>query len=64
MQLEIYDVAGRRVRSLVNQSATAGTYRLQWDRRDEGGRDVAAGVYYSRLLTPTHRIVRTIVVSK
>ena len=45
----VYDVSGRRVASLKDGEAEAGSFRLVWDGRDESGRDVAAGTYFVRM---------------
>ncbi|MBD3335772.1 MAG: S8 family serine peptidase [Candidatus Eisenbacteria bacterium] len=48
--LDIYDVAGRRVRELLGaKRLEAGQHRLVWDGRDSGGRAVASGFYFARL---------------
>jgi flagellar hook assembly protein FlgD len=47
--LRIYDVAGRCVRKLFAGSLPWGTRQLIWNGRDDGGRDVANGVYFYRL---------------
>ncbi len=47
--LEIYDVRGRRLRSLVQGSLAPGTYLHRWDGRDEGGAEMASGIYFARL---------------
>ena len=49
MQLTIYDMAGRRVRTLVQESKDAGSYDVIWRGLDESGRRVASGVYLYRL---------------
>jgi hypothetical protein len=49
VSLAIYDVNGRLVRTLVNTNQVAGNYAVVWDGRDDNGRDVASGVYYSRV---------------
>jgi hypothetical protein len=64
VELAIYDVAGRRVRSLVKGETPAGTYRLGWDARDDGGQAVSAGIYFARLRTPAQAIGKTIVIAK
>jgi hypothetical protein len=64
VELAIYDVAGRRVRSLVKENTPAGTYRIEWDARDDGGQGVSAGVYFARLRTPAQAIGKTIVIAK
>ncbi len=50
VQLDIYDVAGRRVRRLVaGEAYPAGRHEAVWNGRDDAGQSVAAGVYISRL---------------
>jgi FlgD Ig-like domain len=49
MGLTIYDLSGRRVRSLIAGRQPLGVQSVTWDRRDENGRDVAAGTYFARL---------------
>lgn len=47
--LQITDVAGRHVRTLVNEARSAGLHEVKWDGRDDAGNPVASGVYISRL---------------
>ena len=49
VDLAIFDVTGRRVRSLVTGSQAAGVHESAWDLRDDAGALVRAGVYYYRL---------------
>ena len=50
VDLEIFDVAGRRVRRLLSgETYPAGRHEVMWRGRDDTGRAVAAGVYVSRL---------------
>jgi hypothetical protein len=49
VDLGVFDVSGRQVRSLVSGSVAPGVHRADWDRRDEEGRLVQPGVYYYRL---------------
>lgn len=51
VSLEIYDLAGRRVITLVNEHLPAGAHQRQWEGRDELGRTLSSGVYYGRLAT-------------
>ncbi len=44
----LYDVAGRRIRLLHEGALPAGDHALAWDGRDDGGREVGAGVYFAR----------------
>lgn len=50
-RLSLYDVRGRRVRLLWDGELAAGERGVHWDGADDGGRRVAAGVYFARLDT-------------
>lgn len=47
--LDVFDLAGRRVRTLVAAEVSAGTHRSVWDGTDDAGRPVASGTYVLRL---------------
>jgi hypothetical protein len=49
VRLSVYDIAGRRVSSLVDAPQTPGQYLVQWRGLDELGSPVASGVYMIRL---------------
>lgn len=44
-----YDVAGRLVRRLHRGALPAGSHGIDWDGRDEAGRDVRSGIYFVRI---------------
>ncbi|HEX7878403.1 MAG TPA: FlgD immunoglobulin-like domain containing protein, partial [Candidatus Eisenbacteria bacterium] len=45
-EVSLYDVAGRRVRTIVAGDFDAGEREAAWDGRDDTGRPVANGVYF------------------
>ena len=49
VELNVYDVGGRLVRTLANEVRPAGAHRVTWDGRDANGEPVASGVYFCRL---------------
>ena len=51
--LVLFDASGRVVRRLHEGDLPAGETPLSWDGRDDGGREVPAGVYLVRVTTPT-----------
>lgn len=61
VKLVLYDITGRRVRTLLKGKGEAGTHRLLWNGRDEKGRRVSAGIYFLRLTTPEYERIRKIV---
>jgi len=48
--VQVYDVRGRLVRTLVADDLPAGTHRVVWDGRDDSGRPCASGVYLSKAI--------------
>ncbi|MFN8587102.1 MAG: FlgD immunoglobulin-like domain containing protein [Candidatus Eisenbacteria bacterium] len=59
--LEVFDVTGQRVRTLAEGRREPGSYTLDWDGRDDGGRALSNGVYFARFRAPG--FARTIRVS-
>jgi hypothetical protein len=51
IEIDIYDVVGRRVRRLLAAPAEAGTHVVRWDGRDDRGRRLTSGTYFVRLAT-------------
>ena len=49
VSLNVYDLAGRLVRTLVDADLPAADHAVVWDGRDLTGRQVASGTYYYRL---------------
>lgn len=49
VMLAIYDVSGRCVEQLINESQSAGEHRTQWSGTSRSGAVVAPGVYFCRL---------------
>jgi hypothetical protein len=48
-KLGVYDLTGRRVRVLVDSVLGAGLHEAMWDGRDDSGRVLAPGLYFTRL---------------
>ena len=46
--LAVYDLQGRRVRALLNETRSAGRHTVRWDGLDDGGRAVGSAVYIAR----------------
>lgn len=61
VELELVDLAGRRVRLLAHGAFGPGLHTRDWDGRNEAGRLVTPGVYFARLETPDATRVRRIV---
>ncbi|MCH8872693.1 T9SS type A sorting domain-containing protein, partial [candidate division KSB1 bacterium] len=50
VNLKIFNVLGQMVRALLqNKQQTAGVYGIEWDGKDDLGKDVSSGVYIYRI---------------
>jgi len=49
VEITVYDVAGRAVRTLASGAMAAGDGSVRWDGLDDAGNPVATGVYFARL---------------
>lgn len=52
--LKVYDIMGREVATIVNESMVAGYHRVVWDGRNESGQLLPSGIYIARLVTPEY----------
>lgn len=62
--LQVFDVLGRTVATLVDEMQPMGRQRLFWDGRDERGLPVASGVYFYRLTAGRDIESRTMILLK
>ncbi|MBI3873104.1 MAG: T9SS type A sorting domain-containing protein [candidate division Zixibacteria bacterium] len=63
-RLEIFNVLGQRVTTLLDEQLSAGRYERVWDGRDHSGATVASGLYFYRLTTPDHAETKKMVLLK
>jgi flagellar hook assembly protein FlgD len=63
MSAAIYDIGGRRLRTLVSQRELgAGNHNVSWDLRNDNGVRVTAGLYFIRVNAAEASLVRRLVV--
>lgn len=49
VRIHVYDMLGRRIRTLVDEQQPAGAYETHWDGEDGKGEPVAAGAYFYQI---------------
>jgi hypothetical protein len=49
VRLEVFNILGRLVRTLVDRDLSAGVHRIQFDSRTEKGAQISTGVYFYRI---------------
>ena len=57
VKLTVYNLAGQRIRTLVNGQQEAGLFKVCWDAKDDNGKPVASGIYFYQL--QTERFIQT-----
>jgi hypothetical protein len=60
VRLDVFDLAGRRVRTLIRGTTPAGRTPSRWDGKLEGGGSAASGIYFLRLESVSWSLTRRI----
>lgn len=64
VRLQIFDLSGRLVRTLVDEWTVEGTHAVIWHGLDASGRQAASGIYLYRIQTPSFVETRSMVLLK
>ncbi|MCK4461460.1 MAG: T9SS type A sorting domain-containing protein, partial [candidate division Zixibacteria bacterium] len=52
VEITVYNILGRKVRTLVKEFQKSGQQRVKWDGKDEEGKEVSSGIYFYQIKTP------------
>lgn len=64
VSIDIYNVAGQKVKTLVNGKAKAGANQVTWNGTDNNGKKVASGVYFYRMSSGKYSSTKKMVLMK
>jgi agmatine/peptidylarginine deiminase len=64
ISLEIFNIQGKKVLTLIDGYQERGEYSFIWDGRDDNKREVSAGVYFYRLRTDNYSETRKMILLK
>lgn len=64
VRIDVFNILGRKVKTLVNEFRSAGTHQTDWDGRSDDGIEVATGVYFYRITTDGFSSTRKMVLLK
>ncbi len=64
IKIEVFDAAGRLVRTLASGTQGAGSHSMVWNGQDDHGRSLTPGVYYSRVQAGPHSQSGRVVLSR
>ncbi len=64
VEIRIYDLLGKLVRRLVNETKPPGFHVALWDARDDAGQRVSSGVFYYQIISGNFRQTRRMLLLK
>jgi subtilisin family serine protease len=64
VNLIIYDITGKKIRTLISSAYQAGSYQIQWDGKDDHGNVVASGIYLYELKAGNERLVKKMLLAR
>ncbi|NOY60438.1 MAG: S8 family serine peptidase [Calditrichaeota bacterium] len=64
VKIEIYNMLGQRIRTLVERNVPAGNYQVTWDAKDDFGKSVATGMYLYRMQSGDFSAMRKLILLK
>ncbi|KAA3633681.1 MAG: T9SS C-terminal target domain-containing protein [Calditrichaeota bacterium] len=62
--LEVYNVLGKKVKVLINETMPAGHHTAVWDGRNQSGSEAASGIYLYRLKTENYQTSKKMIFLK
>ncbi len=64
VRLEIFNVLGQKIRTLVNEEKLPGYYKIQWNGQDDGGASVPSSLYVYRIQAGSFAAVQKMIILK
>ncbi len=64
VNLEIFNIRGQKVKSLINQSMDAGTHKILWNGSDSNEHPVGSGIYFYKLRVANFTSVKKMILLK
>lgn len=64
VKLEVYNMLGQKIKTLIDKEVAAGSYDIVWDGMDYTGKQVASGVYFYKLKSDAGVKIRKMVLQK
>jgi hypothetical protein len=64
VSLEIFDLLGQKIKTLVQNNHPSGVYRVHWDGKDQNGNVIGSGVYLYQLKIGNETLTRKMIMIK
>jgi flagellar hook assembly protein FlgD len=64
VKIEIFNILGQKVKTLVDEDMKAGSFVVDWDGEDQRGVEVSSGIYFYRMIADDFSTVKRMVLLK
>jgi hypothetical protein len=64
VNIQIFDIQGKRIRSLLDEYQTSGIQSIRWDGKNDSGSPVPSGVYFLHVTAGSETVSKRIVMTK
>jgi len=64
VSIDVFNVKGQKVRTLVNDRLTAGSHTIQWNGTDDNGKNVSSGIYFFNMKSGKYTSTRKMILMK
>jgi hypothetical protein len=64
VRLDIYNILGQKVRTLLDEDQPAGEHSVLWNGTDESGNVVASGIYFTKIISGNQARVQRMMLLK
>ncbi|MCL1826863.1 MAG: choice-of-anchor J domain-containing protein, partial [Candidatus Cloacimonetes bacterium] len=62
--LEVYNIKGQRVSTLIDHNMSVGTHDVVWEGKDDAGHPVSSGIYFYRMKSDDYQSVKRMILMK
>ncbi|MCX7875432.1 MAG: T9SS type A sorting domain-containing protein [Melioribacteraceae bacterium] len=64
VQIKIFDITGKEIRTLIDEERAAGKYNILWDSRNNLGQKVSSGIYIYKIIADNFVQTKKMVLAK
>ncbi len=64
IEIEIFNIKGQLVKTLIKETKNAGHYQIVWEGKDNQGKAVGSGVYFTKMKTSKQNLVKKMLLMK
>ncbi|MBC8416221.1 MAG: T9SS type A sorting domain-containing protein [Candidatus Cloacimonetes bacterium] len=64
VSIEVFNIKGQKVKTLINEQMTAGNHDVTWDGKDTNNKSVSSGIYFYKMKTGNYVSTKKMILMK